>query len=172
MLCFYMTGSVMNERTIKAKMQKSIHLTSSREPSGMEPATELGSEQLYLNISSAKSVLSFQRRSQSSCEKCSPARPDRGGSMTTVGTQAATCGGRGFPPDPTLAEFLSTRSLKLAAGNYLWKEYGRVLQAYQIGTMLSNPSQQWECTDWEKTQLRVVLSSLRFTSQSDCYETS
>ena len=51
--------------------------------------------------------------------------------MTTIGTQAATCSGRGFPPDPTLAEFLSTWSLKLAAGNYLWKEYGRVLQTYQ-----------------------------------------
>lgn len=43
-----MAGSVMNELALKAKIQKTIHLTSSREPSGMGPAIQLGSEQVYV----------------------------------------------------------------------------------------------------------------------------
>lgn len=49
--------------------------------------------------------------------------------MITTGMQAAADSGTDSPPDPTLAELLSTQSLKLAAGNHLWKEYGWVLQA-------------------------------------------
>lgn len=60
--------------------------------------------------------------------------------MTTAGTQAATHKGTGFPPDPTLVELLSTQPLTVAAGNYLWKKYGWVLQAYQDRHGQTHPS--------------------------------
>lgn len=50
-LCLYMAGSIRKERALKAKIQKSRCLTSSSEPCGMEPATELGSEQVCLSVS-------------------------------------------------------------------------------------------------------------------------
>lgn len=168
MLCLYMAGSVMNEHAWKAKMQKTIHLTSSREPSGMVPATKLGTEQVYPNISCAKSVLSFQRISQSSCEK-SVLQPGQAGEAEwppLACRQLHTVG-----QAPHLTPHLQSLCPHSPWRWLLGITYGRSTDGSctpsRICTMLSNPSQQWECTDLEKAQLRVVFSSLRFTSQSD-----
>lgn len=51
-----MVGSRMNECMLKANIQKTIHLTTSSEPCGMDSVTELGSEKVYLKVICAKSV--------------------------------------------------------------------------------------------------------------------
>lgn len=95
-----------------------------------------------------KSELSFQRRSQGSCQKIA-LQPGRAGrQQDSHRNQAATGSETGFPPTPHLPGFCHTApEAGWLLGIYVWKEYGWVLQAYQDRHYVIKPSQQWECLE-------------------------
>lgn len=97
-----MVGSRMNECTLKANIQKTIHLTTSSEPCGMDSVTEVGSVKVYLKVICAKSVYcpsrgdlraavrdffsSFHVPYLTTFPALQPARAGRGGSRTQQNT--------------------------------------------------------------------------------------
>lgn len=95
-----------------------------------------------------KSELSFQRRSQGSCQKIA-LQPGRAGrQQDSHRNQAATGSETGFPPTPHLPGFCHTApEAGWLLGIYVWKEYGWVLQAYQDRHYVIKSSQQWECLE-------------------------